>query len=228
MKYPEVTNEITIESKGRTYYFEDQEKGLPSVTTIISHSDISTKEAIEEWKNNVGHDHANFITSRSAKFGSMMHDIISYRLISPEKEEQLPKSFIYNVAERMASKIISERLEPHLDELYGSEVPIYYPDLYAGRMDCVGVYKGKESIIDFKNSYNHKDESHMHNYKIQCAAYATAHNALLGTNIQQGVILICTVQDMEVREIIIEGEEFEFYKRKWLEYVTAYYQDSIQ
>jgi hypothetical protein len=31
-------------------------------------------------------------------------------------------------------------------------VPLYYPELYAGTTDCVGVHDGDESILDFKQS----------------------------------------------------------------------------
>lgn len=220
MKYPEVIDEITKET-GREYVFEGEEKGLPSVTTILSFSDLETKEIINEWKNNVGEKEAEFITKRSSNYGNALHDIIHFALTG--KEDTLRKTFSYNLGKKLAGRIIETYLLPNLSKLYGSEVPVYYPDLYAGRVDCVGVYRGKESIIDFKNSYKHKDEDQMENYKTQCAAYALAHDALLGTNITQGVILIATSSTLDVREIIIEGEEFNEYKNRWLAMVEYYY-----
>ena len=37
-----------------------------------------------------------------------------------------------------------------LEEVWGTEVTLYYPGLYAGATDVVGIYNGRESIIDFK------------------------------------------------------------------------------
>ena len=53
---------------------------------------------------------------------------------------------------KMAKEIIDKGLTNRLDEIYGVECTMYYPEKYAGTADCVGVYDGKETIIDFKQS----------------------------------------------------------------------------
>ena len=65
--------------------------------------------------------------------------------------------------------------------------------LYAGTTDLVGVYNGKPSIIDYKQTNKPKKTEWIHDYFIQCAAYAAAHNELFGTDIKQIIILMCSM-----------------------------------
>ena len=52
----------------------------------------------------------------------------------------------------MAKEIIDKGLTNRLEEIYGVECTMHYPERYAGTADCVGVFEGKETIIDFKQS----------------------------------------------------------------------------
>jgi len=86
----------------------------------------------------------------------------------------------------------------------------------------VGIYQEAESIVDFKQSNKKKQRKWIEDYKLQLAAYALAHNEVYGTNIVQGVNLICT-GDREFQEFIFEGEEFRQAKFEWLRRVDQYY-----
>ena len=46
-------------------------------------------------------------------------------------------------------------------------VTLYYPDLYAGATDIVGIYNGRESIIDFKQTNKPKKREWIDDYFIQ-------------------------------------------------------------
>ena len=61
-----------------------------------------------------------------------------------------------NNIKRWQKKLLNKGLTNRLDEIYGVECTMYYPEKYAGTADCVGVYEGKETIIDFKQSINQK------------------------------------------------------------------------
>jgi hypothetical protein len=109
-------------------------------------------------------------------------------------------------------------------EIWGSEVTLYYPGLYAGATDLCGVYQGRESIVDFKQTNKPKRDEWITDYKLQMAAYAMAHDYVYGTNIEQGVILMCT-PDCFFQRFIINGQDFRNWKGEWLRRVDQYYEN---
>ena len=121
----------------------------------------------------------------------------------------------------MAKTIIEQGL-PDLEEIWGSEVTVYYPGLYAGATDLCGIYMGRDSIIDFKQSNKPKRAEWITDYKLQMVAYAMAHNYVYNTNIDQGVILMCT-PDNFFQRFIINGREFRELKWQWLSKIDAFY-----
>jgi len=124
-------------------------------------------------------------------------------------------------ARGMAQKIIDEGLKD-LEEVWGSEVVLYYPDLWAGQTDLVGIYQGRDSIIDYKQSNKPKRDEWITDYYLQGAAYLEAHNHVYNTNIEQIVILICT-PDLFFQRFIVNGSRLREYKREWLKKVDQYY-----
>ena len=56
----------------------------------------------------------------------------------------------------------------------------------------IGVYKGRPTIIDFKQTNRPKKREWIQDYLMQLSAYAMAHNKLFNTDIDQGVILMCS------------------------------------
>lgn len=221
-KYPTVENEITTDN-GRVYFMVHdgiRYDSLYSVTTILGRM-TNTKEIIEQWKDRIGHANANEITTTSANKGSWMHDILYYRITEQDYSDKFPNNFLFQLTTKMADKI-QDFIDKNLSEVWGAEVPVFVPKHYAGRIDCVGVYKGKQSIVDFKNSYKEKKIEHMDNYKLQCAAYAVAHDFLFDTNIEQAVILICNSDDITAREIIIDGADFIDAKNRWIDMIESF------
>ena len=107
----------------------------------------------------------------------------------------------------MAKKII-EKAFPDITEVWGSEVHLYYPEKYAGTTDLVGLYKGKPAIVDFKQTNRPKKREWVQDYLMQLAAYAQAHNKLFDTDIQQGVILMCS-RDLTFQRFELEGANFQ-------------------
>ena len=92
---------------------------------------------------------------------------------------------IGRVAEPMAKKIIEKGMED-LTEVWGSEVTVYYPGLYAGATDLAGIYDYSESIIDFKQSNKPKRREWIDDYFMQLGAYAMAHNYCLWNQDRSG------------------------------------------
>ena len=113
-----------------------------------------------------------------------------------------------------------------MDEIWGSEVALYYPGLYAGATDLCGVYEGSEAIVDFKQSNKLKKREWVEDYFVQLAAYAMAHNAVYGSKINKGVVLMCT-KDNQFQKFTIEGLEFNRYVWQWLRRVDEYYVQKV-
>ena len=124
-------------------------------------------------------------------------------------------------ARSMAQTIIDKGLGD-LQEIWGNEVVLYYPELYAGQTDLCGVYQGRDSIIDFKQTNKPKKDEWITDYYLQGAAYATAHDCIYDTKIEQIVVLMCT-PDNFFQRFIVNGQRFRDYKSEWLRRVDMYY-----
>ena len=192
---------------------------LPSVTTILTATQSDEKRAsLEAWKNKVGGIEAERIKNTAANRGTAMHSYLEMHI----NGENLLDLTIEGLAARSMAQTIIDKGLIELQEIWGNEVVLYYPELYAGQTDLCGVYQGRDSIIDFKQSNKPKKDEWIEDYKLQLAAYATAHDCVYGTKIEQGVILMCT-PDNFFQRFIINGAQFREYKWKWLDKVDHYY-----
>ena len=148
-----------------------------------------------------------------------MHKHIEEYLIG---QSNIDLSSETNDAQLMSNKIINEGL-CNLYELWGAEVTLSFPWLYAGTADACGLYNGKESILDFKQSNKPKKREWIEDYFLQIAAYGLAHNEVYSTNITQGVILICTPPpECVIQEFILSGNDFKRYQELFLKKVETY------
>jgi hypothetical protein len=207
--------------QGQRHYDVSDQK-LPSVTTILAATQPEEKiKALAAWKARVGAVEADKIKDQAAARGTTMHHILE-SWIKDQQHLDLTETGI--LAHSMAQQIIEKGLTNRLNEYWGLEVTLYYPGLYAGATDVVGIYDGAESIIDFKQSNKPKRKEWIGDYLLQLAAYALAHNEVYGTNINKGVNLICT-KDHLFQEFIFEGEEFRQAKFDWLRRVDQYYNE---
>ena len=213
--YPTSTRSLLNDER---VYDVSQEK-LPSVTTILSATQPQDKlDSIAKWKAKVGEVEADKIKNLAANRGTIMHSILEGYIL---EKEVLDMTETGVQAHSMAKTIIDKGL-PDLEEIWGSEVVVSYPGLYAGATDLVGVYMGRDSIIDFKQSNKPKRIEWITDYKLQMVAYAMAHNYVHGSEIEQGVILMCT-PDNFFQRFIINGSEFRALSHEWLARVDAYY-----
>jgi genome maintenance exonuclease 1 len=214
--YPKSVRSIIDEER---HYSVDDEK-LPSVTTILAATQSDEKrESLQKWKDRVGSTEADNIKNTAATRGTAMHSYLEAHL---NGQGLLDLSDLGQAAGNMAKTIIDKGLGD-LQEVWGSEVVLHYPGLWAGQTDVVGIYQGRDSIIDFKNSNKPKQDSWITDYYLQGAAYATSHDCIYGTNIEQIVILVCT-PDLFFQRFIINGDRFRQYKWEWLKKVDQYYQ----
>ena len=210
--------------RGQRHYDIGSVEKLPSVTTILSATQPKEKrESLERWKQSVGEEQATRIKDQAATRGTAMHNILEGYLLG---QGHLDLTEVGQNAHTMAQQIINNGLRGSLHEIWGSEVTVYYPGLYAGATDVVGVYEGYQSIVDFKQTNKPKRREWITDYFLQLAAYAMAHNYVYGTQITQGCILMCS-KDNYFQRFIVNGEEFKKYKHQWLRRVDEYYKQKM-
>ena len=210
----------TIDGK-RHYSLPDGSK-VPSVTTILDKTKPQEKrDALANWKKRVGEVQAQAITTEAASRGTRMHKWLENYV--KDGQIETPGTNPYSQqSHAMANIIIFEGLGKNVSEYWGVEVPVYYSGLYAGTTDCVGVWKGKPAILDFKQTNKPKKREWIDDYFIQLAAYALAHNETHKTEIKTGVILMCSA-DNQYQEFVVEEDEFEHWSNEWLKRVELYY-----
>jgi hypothetical protein len=221
-------NRESVEGK-RLYVCPDGSK-VPSVTTILdSTKPVEKVAALQAWRKSVGDKKAQEITLESAGRGTRMHKyledfVMTGQLSTPGTNPYSKQSHL------MASTIINQGLV-NINEIWGTEVGLYYPGLYAGTADAVGVHKDSESIFDYKQTNKPKKLEYIEDYLIQLVFYGTAHNKIHGTNIKKGVILMCVKPELvgsnlsnpQYQEFIIEGSEWQLYESKMWDRVDQYF-----
>jgi hypothetical protein len=206
--------------EGRRYATPDGEK-LPSVTTILDATKSEeSKQALNNWRKRVGAVQAQAITTEAAGRGTRMHKWLENYIKTGETGE--PGSNPYSIqSHQMAQSIIQKGMH-RCTEYWGTEVPLYYPKIYAGTTDLCGVHDGSEAIMDHKQTNKPKKREWIDDYFVQLTAYANAHNEIHGTKIRKGVIFMCSAAN-EYQEFIIEGTEFDKYSDLWFKRCEDYY-----
>jgi|TARA_Y100000114_G_scaffold143251_1_gene150601 genome maintenance exonuclease 1 len=204
-----------IDGKKRLYATPGGGK-VPSVTTILDAT--SDKTHLIAWRQRVGEEKAKQITKEAAGVGTSMHGFLE----NYTKGEELPNktNLVHVQGRKMAEVVIQDGLSK-VDEVWGSEVHLYYPDLYAGTTDLVGVHNGVPAIMDFKQTNKPKKEEWVDNYKLQGAAYALAHNHVYKTDIRKIVIMMCS-RDLQYQEFVVEGEAFDEWSKGWSDRLMQY------
>ena len=203
----------------RHYTIDGSQKKLPSVTTVLGQTQPKEKqESLERWRNRVGLREAQKITRDAAMRGTAMHKYLEDLIRGQRSLDLTP----LGVEATKMAEIIVERGLNDCSEIYGIEATLYYPNLYAGSVDLVAKYKDKVSIIDFKQTNKPKQREWIGDYFLQMAAYGMAHDAVYGTTIEQGVIMMCS-KDGYYQQFMIEGDEFRQAKHKFLGRLDEFY-----
>ena len=206
---------------GSRHYSVNQEK-LPSVTSILQATQSEEKKAsLANWKVRVGITEANRIKNDASNRGTSMHVFLEKYLLGQLNLELLEEE--NNKSKKMADEIIEQGIKNKLSEIWGTEATLYYPGKYAGTCDACGVYEGQETIIDFKQSNKPKKEEWIEDYYFQLGAYSLAHNVVYNSRITQGIVLLCTVDNL-FQDFRIQGAKLEEYQNKFLEKVEQFYQ----
>jgi len=208
------------DSSGKRLYATPQGHKVPSVTTILDKTKPEeSRIALANWRKAVGEKKAQEITTEAANRGTRMHKFLEDFVKQGNITDPGTNPFSQQ-SHKMASIVIAKGMT-NVSEVWGSEVPLYFPELYAGTTDCVGVHSGDQSILDFKQTNKPKLE-YISDYFLQLTAYALAHNEIHGTNIRKGVILMCS-KDFEYQEFTLEPKDFDYWTEEWCKRVEQYY-----
>ena len=214
-KYPNSSRSLI---EGNRHYDVSNEI-LPSVTTILQATQSEEKAAsLARWKSKVGEKEAERVKNEAAARGTAMHQFLEYYI---QNKKLLDLTDEGREASSMGQAIIENGLKD-LEEIWGSEVTLFYPGLYAGQTDLCGIYTGRESIIDFKQTNKPKKREWIEDYFLQLAGYAMAHDVVYKTCVDQGVVLMCS-KDGFFQKFTSTGKEFTRYKHKFLSKVDEYY-----
>ena len=208
--------QITDPDTGKRVY-EISSYRLPSVTTILGAT--KNQEFLKQWKAKVGEKRAEEIKNLSSRRGTAMHKFIESYVDGVGYDDL---TGLGQEAKAMAQKVIDVGLAP-VEEYYGSEVTLYYPGLYAGSTDLVCNHNGLDTIIDFKQSNRPKKEEWIEDYYLQIAAYCMAHDYVYGSNIRQGIIMVCT-PDLYFQEFRFTDHELRRYKHMFLKRLDMYHE----
>jgi len=222
------------ESTGKRLYACPDGFKVPSVTTVLDKTKpAESRIALANWRKAVGDKKATEITTEAANRGTRMHTFLENYIKGDVLRESVSNPYAQQSLV-MAKKVI-ECGFPLIKEVWGSEVPLYFPGLYAGTTDCVGIHDGDESILDFKQTNKPKKREYIDDYFIQLTAYACAHNEIHGTNIRKGVILMCVKPDEvspgtwgepQYQEFILEPADFDYWTNRWYDRVEQYYREN--
>jgi len=204
---------------GKRKYLTPDGAAVASVTTILDAT--KDKTHLIAWKKRVGEQKAQEIVTEAAGVGTRMHkyleDYVEFG------EWPTPGSNPYAKQAHMMATQIKEKALSYVDEIWGSEVNLYMPNMYAGTTDLVGTYKGQPCIMDFKQTNKPKKVEWVVDYFLQLTAYAEAHNELYGTEIREGHVFMCS-RAGEYQQFDIWPNEYDEWRKEWYDRVYTYYE----
>jgi genome maintenance exonuclease 1 len=220
--------------EGKRLYATPDGSKVPSVTTILDKTKpLEKKIALANWKKRVGEVKAQEIVTEAAGRGTRMHKFLEDYIVQGTVNE--PGTNPYSVQSHKMAKHIIENGLKNVNEVWGVEVPLYYPGLYAGTTDCVGLHLNDPAIMDHKQTNKPKKQEWIEDYYLQMVAYALAHNKVHGTDIRKGVVFMCVKPpeikpliwgDPAYQEFILTPDMFDHWEAQWWNRVEQYYREN--
>lgn len=184
----------------------------PSITTVLG---FKEKPYLKDWRKMLGEEKADKEQKRCAERGTAVHELIERYL---NNEDDFTRG--YNSEYIRGFNQLKFYLN-HINNIRLQEVALYSDTLrLAGRVDCIGEYKGKLAIIDFKTSNNNKDRSMIEDYFLQCTAYAIMWSEMTGEAIED-IIILMTVEKGLVP--LVFCEKIDKYISPLLKRIDEYY-----
>jgi len=206
---------------GKRLYETPDGNAVASVTTILDAT--KDKTHLIAWKKRVGEAKAQEIVTEAASVGTRMHKYLEDYIDTGEWPQPGSNPFAQQ-AHGMATVIKENALKDV--EVWGSEVALYMPQMYAGTTDLVGTYKGQPAIMDFKQTNKPKKVEWVVDYFLQLVAYAEAHNELYGTEIREGHVFMCS-RAGEYQQFDVWPDEYDEWRTEWYNRVYQFYEKQV-
>ena len=195
-------------------FYDIDGKAYPSITTVLG---IQKKEQLQDWRNKIGEDVANWEMGRAARRGKATHTLIEQYLkgLTPSERSVLPLGLF-----RLIKPYVDQ-----IDNIHCLETIMYSKKLtIAGQVDCIAEYNGKLSVIDFKTANKERQESWIENYFMQTTAYAQMYEELFGKRIEQIVVLLAS-EDGSTQSFIKETKDYMTPLMKSIDDFYKYYEN---
>ena len=195
-------------------FYDIDGKAYPSITTVLG---IQKKAQLQEWRDKIGENVANWEMGRAARRGKATHLLIEQYIkgLTPSERGVLPLGLF-----RLIKPYVDQ-----IDNIHCLETIMYSKKLtIAGQVDCIAEYNGKLSVIDFKTANKERQESWIENYFMQTSAYAQMYEELFGKEIEQIVILLAS-EDGSVQSFIKEKKDYMDQLKKSINDFYKYYEE---
>jgi hypothetical protein len=200
---------IEISGMGRFYQSAKTGNWYPSVTTVTG---WAKRDFWAKWRQKPENQK---ISEQATSRGTTVHRMVEEHLNGIEyKTEDSTAQILFNQLVPNLNKISSWRAQ---------EMQLCSDTLrMAGRFDCIGIYDGVLSVIDFKTARTARKEEWIGNYFEQTAAYSYMWLENFGERIPQVVILV-TAED-GVTQVFKKNPDD--YKTKLGEAIKGYWADN--
>ena len=208
--------------EGKRLYATPDGNAVASVTTILDAT--KDKSHLIAWRKRVGEKKAQEIVTEASSVGTRMHKYLEDYVETGEWPT--PGSNPYAQQAHGMAKVIKDQVMDDV-EVWGSEVNLYMPQMYAGTTDLVGTYKGQPAIMDFKQTNRPKKLEWVVDYFLQLTAYAEAHNEIYGTDIRQGHVFMCS-RAGEYQQFDIWPDEYDEWRTEWYNRVYQFYEQQAK
>ena len=195
-------------------FYDIDGKAYPSITTVLG---IQKKAQLQEWRDKIGENVANWEMGRAARRGKATHLLIEQYIkgLTPSERGVLPLGLF-----RLIKPYVDQ-----IDNIHCLETIMYSKKLtIAGQVDCIAEYNGKLSVIDFKTANKERQESWIENYFMQTTAYAQMYEEIFGKKIEQIVILLAS-EDGSTQSFIKETKDYMTPLMKSIDDFYKYYEN---
>ena len=186
---------------GKRHYVTPDGNKYISITTLLSNL---SKAGIQKWRNRVGAEEANRISTKASRQGTGVHSICESYI---KNEDGFLDGRMPNEVEMFQS---IESLLDCIDDVHCVEGALYSDELkLAGRTDLIAEFDNQLAVIDYKTSRKIKTWEMCHSYFMQGAFYAMAYEERTGIPINNIVIIMA-----------VENEKpllFKETKDRWIE-----------
>lgn len=174
-----------------------------SVTTLLGNTMTPEKRFIlYKWIESKGEKEAERIKIRAGIRGNHIHDTSEYLLRN--QPDYLRAVGPYRKLFEQFRSLLN-----NITEVHACEIPLFSRVAkVAGRVDCVGRYKGIMSIIDFKTSIKMKNQSMIEDYKLQCTLYSLMIEEMYGIVYDQCVVIIAVEESTIPQEFIFSRADY--------------------